>query len=183
MCNRFRNDKDFAAWEREFTSRNIVIFRTNDATPNRGVHGDVRPTDPAFVVRHDGAVETLPWGFPGPRGPVINYRSEGRDFPLDRRALILATAFYETTPPVDPKQKRKDWWVFEARHPFALAGYVRDGRFSLLTADAGPDVVAIHDRQPVVAVADDWNSWLTDPSSDILKPSAANTLTVQPHKG
>lgn len=132
MCNRFRNNKDWVAVEREFSATQITLLPPKRAKPNRGVIGDIRPTDPAYVVRPGGLTEILPWGFRSAHGPVINFRSEGRRFPLDQRGLVPVTGFYETTPSADPKQKRKDWWLIESDQPIALAAVIRDDRFSLL---------------------------------------------------
>ena len=52
------------------------------------------------------------WSWPGAGGkPVYNFRSDGREFPSGR-CLILTDGFYEFTAPADPKQKRKDRWLF-----------------------------------------------------------------------
>ena len=183
MCNRFRNNKNWAAVEREFSATKITLIPPKRAKPNRGVIGDIRPTDPAYVIRPGGVTEILPWGFPSARGPVINFRSEGRRFPLVQRGLVPVAGFYETTPSADPKQKRKDWWLFESDQPMALAAVIRDDRFSLLTVDAGPDVVAIHDRQPVVVPVADWLAWLEDETALVLKPSPGGTLMVRVAEG
>jgi len=65
----------------------------------------------------------------------------------------------------------------------ALAAVIRDDRFSLLTVDAGPDVVAIHDRQPVVVPVADWLAWLEDETALVLKPSPGGTLMVRVAEG
>lgn len=62
----------------------------------------------------------------------------------------------------------------------ALAAVIRDDRFSLLTVDAGPDVAAIHDRQPVVVSMADWSAWLGDETAQVLKPSPVGTVMVRP---
>jgi len=104
MCNRFRNNKNWAAVEREFSATKITLIPPKRAKPNRGVIGDIRPTDPAYVIRPGGVTEILPWGFPSARGPVINFRSEGRRFPLVQRGLGRSPAF--TKPRLPPIQSR-----------------------------------------------------------------------------
>lgn len=183
MCNRYRVAKDRAAIEHEMVGLDPpVLFPPDLAPPNRGVTGDIRPTDPAYVVGASGEVAILPWGFPGPRGPVINFRSEGRRFARESRCLVVADGFYETTAPADPKQKRRDWWLFETAsgEPFALAGLIRDGRFTLLTCAPGPDVAPIHDRQVAVLTGDQRRAWLSDPGQEVLSPSPAGLLRVSP---
>jgi putative SOS response-associated peptidase YedK len=76
---------------------------------------DVSITDPAPIVRlgPDGfEMVVRRWSWPGPTGkPVYNFRSDNREFPSGR-VLIIADGFYEFTKPADPKQKRKDRWLF-----------------------------------------------------------------------
>ncbi|MGH7047554.1 MAG: SOS response-associated peptidase family protein [Stellaceae bacterium] len=93
--------------------------------------------------RDDGAeLVQLRWGFPParPKGaPVINFRSEGRRFPVGR-CLIPASHFYEFTGRRSPKSK----WQFTklGEDCFCFAGLWRpmpDGdAFTLLTTEPAP---------------------------------------------
>src|SRR5258707_8434229 len=95
-----------------------------DPAPNLEPREDIWPTDKAPVIRRfeDGTNEfaELRWGFPpaGPKaGPVINFRSEGRRFPVGR-CLVPASHFFEFTGTKSPKTKWKftntsgDWFCF-----------------------------------------------------------------------
>jgi putative SOS response-associated peptidase YedK len=74
---------------------------------------DIWPTDRAPVIRRledrTNEFSELRWGFPSarPKGPlVINFRSEGRRFPV-RRCLAPASHFFEFTGTKSPKTKWK----------------------------------------------------------------------------
>ena len=138
----------------------------------------IRPTEAVAVVRPRGEAAELSlmrWGFAPPapkRPPVINFRSEGRSFGGEGRALILASHFFEYTGAKSPKTR----WRFTkvgvadgggAEDPFAIAGWTRAApegpnppltsagepwppSVTMLTCDPGPDVSPIHDRQIVI---------------------------------
>ena len=66
-----------------------------------------------------------------------------------------------------------DWFCF-----VGLLGRGKDGEaFTLLTTDAGPDVVPIHNRQPVVLDREAWTAWLNG-AAGLLGPSPAGSLVV-----
>jgi putative SOS response-associated peptidase YedK len=127
------------------------------------------------------------WSWPAPGGkPVFNMRSDGREFARDR-CLVIADGFYEFTAPPDPKSKRKACWLFRPAtgEPFAIAGLLRQHSeageaFTLLTVPPGPDVAAYHNRQLALLNLSQWRPWLDGSarSLDMLKPSAAGSLTV-----
>jgi putative SOS response-associated peptidase YedK len=139
--------------------------------------------------RRDDGVELvqLRWGFPPgrPKGaPIINFRSEGRRFPVGR-CLVPASHFYEFTGVKSPKVK----WKFKKADEdwFCFAGLWRpmpDGSgeaFTMLTTEPGPDVAPIHNRQVVVLDRPDWLNWLdlTHPEAELLRPLPAGSLTVE----
>jgi putative SOS response-associated peptidase YedK len=150
---------------------------------------DVAITDPAPVVRtgQDYELVVRRWSWPGPAGkPVYNFRSDGREF-SSARILILTDGFYEFTKPADPKQKRKDRWLFSDPNGgmIGIAGIVRGvpelgERFTMLTTEPGPDVAAYHNRQVAVVPASEWRAWLdpTIPARELLGPVPAGTLQV-----
>ena len=166
MCNDFGNHIPYSDYLAAFSQTRIPV-RWPKAAPNLEPREDIWPTDKTPVIRRleDGTNEfaELRWGFPParPKGaPIINFRSEGRRFPVGR-CLIPASHFFEFTGTKSPKAKWKftkageDWFCF--------AGLWRpmpeDGEaFTLLTTAPGPDVALIHDRQMVVLHRSEWSA-------------------------
>ena len=190
MCNLYRIEKNPDAIRRLFAGVQIPLTFP-EGIPNLEPR-DIHITDRAPVVRFDrdrGTAELVErrWSWPGPGGkPVFNMRSDGREFPKDR-CLVLADGFYEYTRPADPKQKRKDCWLFRPSegHEFAIAGLLRPhaqagDAFTLLTCPPGPDVELYHNRQIALLRPDQWRSWLDGSarSLDVLGPTPAGTLEV-----
>jgi putative SOS response-associated peptidase YedK len=151
---------------------------------------DVAITDPAPIVRVSRSFELVvrKWSWPGPSGkPVYNFRSDGREF-NSGRILIVADGFYEFTAPADPKQKRKDRWLFTspAGEMIGIAGLIRDvpgigERFTMLTTEPGSDISPYHTRQVAVLPPAAWQSWLDHsvPALDIIRPAAPGTLRAE----
>ena len=190
MCNLYRLEKGPDAIRKLFDQVQIPLGFP-EGIPNFEPR-DVHITDRAPIVQASDAraaqlVERR-WSWPGPNGkPVYNLRSDGREFPVNR-CLVLADGFYEYTAPADPKQKRKDRWVFTAAdgEPFAVAGFIRNTpgigeAFSLLTTVPSADVAPYHNRQIVLLRPADWKRWLEspDPVGDLLQPLPAGTLKVE----
>ena len=188
MCNLYTQSKSPDEIARLFREAQIDL-RFPEGVPNLEPR-EIRITDPAPIVRPLGDGFDLVvrrWSWPGQGGkPVYNFRSDGREFSTGR-CLIVADGFYEFTTPADPKQKRKDRWLFAPASGglLAIAGLVRDdpGRgeaFTMLTTEPGPDVAPYHGRQVAVLRPDQWKSWLTyeRPASQLLGPAPAGTLEV-----
>lgn len=160
-----------------------------EGAPNAEPRDDVRPTDPAPLVRDAGegraALVSMRWGLPptaAKRPLLINMRSENRTF-REGRALIPASWFYEYTGTKYPKTKWRiapagdDWLTLAALWKTTAEG----PRFTLLTVDAGPDVEPVHGRQPAIVAPADRAAWLdsTQPQPP-LAPSPAGALIVSP---
>src|SRR5918997_4885995 len=124
MCNDYGNRVPYSAYVDEFSQIRLpVVIPEPGRAPNLEPRDDIRPTDPAPVIRRaEGGVELtqMRWGFaPGrPKAPpVINFRSEGRRFP-NGRCLVPASHFFEFTGKKSPKAKWKftkadeDWFCF-----------------------------------------------------------------------
>ena len=190
MCNLYRIEKNPDAIRGMFADVQISLTFP-EGIPNLQPR-DVRISETAPIVRWNeekGVAELVErrWSWPSPaRKPVFNMRSDGREFPRDR-CLAIADGFYEYTAPDDPKQKRKNCWLFRPseRQEFAIAGLLRTTpeigeAYTLLTAPPGPDVEPYHDRQIALLRPDQWRSWLdgSAKSLDLLKPTAAGCLDV-----
>ncbi|HET6969893.1 MAG TPA: SOS response-associated peptidase [Phenylobacterium sp.] len=184
MCNEFRFERSLDDLIAELSQMQLPLTWEGGA-PNVEPRASIRPTDPAYILtgNDDGAhLSQLRWGFPGPRGPVINFRSEGRAF-AQGRCLVPADGFFEFTGQKAPKSK----WLFEpASGPFlALAGFVRDDRFTLLTCPPGPDMAPYHDRQVAILPPEHWAAWLdvSRPQPPITPLPAGKLKVTQVRKG
>jgi putative SOS response-associated peptidase YedK len=110
MCNDYGNYVDYADYLASFSQTRIPV-KWQDAIPNLQPRDDIWPTDKAPVIRRLEAgtndFTELRWSFPPAqpkRPPVINFRSEGRRFPVGR-CLVPASSFYEFTGTKTPKTK------------------------------------------------------------------------------
>lgn len=191
-----------ASYEAKFSIRQLVdLFTAAGAPltlpgglPNLEPMEEVRPTDAASAVRVvDGAADLvgMKFGFPPPPGrrggPVINFRSEGREIsngPRQGRALVPASGFYEFTGDKYPKTR----WKLAAADgsPLLLAAVWRASdageAFSLLTAEPGPDVAPYHTRGVLPLPPAAWADWLfaRRPTAELLAPPPAGTLVAAP---
>jgi putative SOS response-associated peptidase YedK len=188
MCNLYRLERNPDAIRRLFADQQIPLTFP-EGIPNFEPR-DVRITERAPVVRFNrdsGEAELIErrWSWRAPGGkPVFNMRSDGREFGRDR-CLVIADAFYEFTAAKDPKQKRKDCWLFRPATDFAIAGLLRNDpevgeAFTLLTVPPGNDIAPYHNRQIALLTPPQWRPWLDGSarSVELLAPSAAGFLTV-----
>jgi putative SOS response-associated peptidase YedK len=189
MCNLYTQSKSVDEVARLFREMQIPLTFP-EGLPNFAPR-DIAITDPGAIVRAGNTGYELivrRWSWPGPGGkPVYNFRSDGREFPSGR-CLIVADGFYEFTTATDPKQKRKDRWVFT--YPEApmlgIAGLVRTEpgvgeAFTMLTTEPGPDVAPYHNRQVALLAPAHWKEWLdtATPAAELLKPASAGSLRVE----
>jgi putative SOS response-associated peptidase YedK len=189
MCNLYTQTKSVDEVARIFREMQITLSFP-DGIPNLEPR-DIAITDPGPIVRAAGDSHELVvrrWSWPGPGGkPVYNFRSDGREF-ASGRCLILADGFYEFTAPADPKQKRKDRWLFTLPDggPMGIAGLVRatpgvGEAYTMLTCPPGPDVAPTHDRQVAVLQQSDWKAWLdySAPAGELVRTLPGGSLEVR----
>jgi putative SOS response-associated peptidase YedK len=191
VCNLYTLEKGPDAIRKIFEAAQVPLAFP-EGIPNFEPRS-VRITDRAPIVRFNrdsGAAELVErrWSWPGPHGkPVFNMRSDGREFGRDR-CLVVADGFYEFTSPCDPKQKRKDCWLFRPANgeAFAIAGILRDDpdigeAFTLLTVPPGPDIEPYHNRQIALLAPEQWRGWLDGSVSSkaVLRPTPAGGLSVE----
>lgn len=190
MCNLYTQTKSVDEVARIFRDMQMPIVFP-EGLPNIAPR-DIAITDPGVIVRQaqrDGEYELLVrrWSWPGAGGkPVYNFRSDGREF-ASGRCLIVADGFYEFTASPDPKQKRKDRWLFTASDGgmLGIAGLTRavtelGEAYTMLTTEPGPDVAPYHSRQVAVVPPNGWRAWL-DGSADaakLLGPLESGSLSV-----
>jgi putative SOS response-associated peptidase YedK len=189
MCNLYTQTTSVDEIARIFRDLQMPLLFPEGA-PNLAAR-DIAITDPGVIVRAAGQDYELVvrrWSWPAQNGrPVYNFRSDGREFPSGR-CLIAADGFYEFTTPADPKQKRKDRWLFTdpSGAMLGIAGLVRTNAgigeaFTMLTTEPGPDVAPYHSRQIALIAQGDWTAWLdhSTPAGDLIRPLPAGSLTVQ----
>ncbi len=168
MCNLYTQTRSVDEIKAIFAAAQMPLAFPEGA-PNLEPR-DIAITDPGPVVRAAATGYELVvrrWSWPMSNGrPLYNLRSEGRQFPSGR-CLILADGFYEYTAPADPKQKRKDRWLFGAADggPIGIAGLIRaqpgiGEAFTMLTTEPGPVVAPYHSRQVAVLAPAAWKGWL-----------------------
>ncbi len=190
MCNEVRRRIALGQIRDDFSHIRIPL-RFPEGLPNLAPLDSIRITDPNAIVRlgEEGAeLVVRRWSWPGAGGkPVYNFRSEGREF-SSGRCLIVADGFYEFTKPADPKQKRKDKWLFTKRDEpwFCIAGLWRSTpevgeAFTMLTTEPCADLAPYHHRQIAVLNRGDWARWLDPavPAREVLKPLPAGSLEVE----
>src|SRR3954470_7449569 len=112
MCNLYslKTGDLFATWAKVLKLPVVWEGKASNFEPRP----EIKMTEAAPIVRHVGdnaVVSMTKWGWPGPKGPVFNFRSDDHDFSKSDWVLIPADAFYEFTAP-QPGQKRKTRWKF-----------------------------------------------------------------------
>lgn len=209
MCNYFRHKRhSFVDWSEEFRRiRERLILP--DPLPNLRDH--VRPTDPVPTFRplHAEAPaegmelavvrwDLVPYFWKKPlKGKFLatNARSETvattaafKAAFARRRCLVPADAFHEWT---GGKGAKTMWEITAAAQPwFCFAGLwdraeTEDGPVescTILTTAAGPDMAAIHHRQPVILERGQWRTWLdlTADPAPLFAPGPPGTLRIEP---
>ena len=189
MCNLYRMEKNPDAIRRLFADLQVPLTFP-EGVPNFQPR-DIRISERGPIVKFDrdrGVAELVErrWSWPAPGGkPVFNMRSDGREFSRDR-CLVMVDGFYEYTAPADPKQKRKDRWLFQPTEgDIAIAGIVRNNpdvgeAFTMLTVPPGPDIVPYHNRGVALLSPPQWRAWLdgSAKSVEMLGPAVEGSLTV-----
>ena len=190
MCNDYGNHVAYAEYAEALKHLGVPLVAPV-APPNLQPRSDIWPSEIAPVLLSaPGGMELaqMRWGFParGPKGrPVINFRSEGRDFSSSRRCLVPASHFYEFKGRRAPKEKYRftlageDWFCFAGL--WRQAEGAEAASFTLLTTAPGPDVAPIHDRQMVIVKRDRWKDWLhlSEKDESILAPLPPGSLEVE----
>jgi putative SOS response-associated peptidase YedK len=180
MCNEYRRLNELSAITHEEFSRQVPVRWAGGLVPNLGPQESIRISDTAAIARRTPDVVELsmtPWAWKGPHGaPVFNFRSDGRSFAKSDRCLIPADGFFEFTGAKSPKSKHL--FTLAGEPWFWIAGIVKEGAFTMLTTEPGPDIAPFHNRQIVVlprAAGMDWLD-LTRPEAEILVPLPAENL-------
>jgi putative SOS response-associated peptidase YedK len=172
MCGRFL-----------MTQPNDAVARIFDARPDNDLpqvpRYNICPTQEVAVVTAVAGrrLQAMRWGFipswyaTPAQGPlIINARAETiatkpafRDAVRARRCIIPAAGFYEWS--AGQGGARLPWLI--TRSDGALMGFAGiwqawqgQQTCAMVTVDAGPGLVAIHHREPVILEPADWPLWL-----------------------
>lgn len=200
MCGRFALNVSAEDLSRLFGIAPQVL-------PDLGPRFNIAPTQPVLAVRQPAAgpreADLLRWGLlpawakdlaMGAR--MINARAESaadkpafRSALRHRRCIVPASGFYEWRAERDGKQP---YFIHDPQDAvLAIAGLWERWRApdglaletcALLTTAANPDVVALHDRMPVLLRPADFERWLdprlSDPLllTDLLQPAPSGSL-------
>lgn len=191
MCNAYEQHVKWAEYCKMMQALELDI-PTQQSELDLPQADDIRINDMGPVMRatgNDNEIELAPMNFglasdQPKRGPIFNYRSDGRSFSNSRRCVILTSGFYEFTGSKYPKTKHR--FALKDSPITAIAGIWREARgnhsaaFAMLTTQPGPDIKPYHDRQVVVLRPTDWAAWiwLTKPELELLRPLEAGVLEV-----
>ncbi len=173
MCGRFT-----------ITHPNEALAALFDASPGNdlpvGPNYNVCPTNSVAVVTSDGGhrrLRAMRWGFiptwykalnDGPL--IINARSDTvaakpafREAVRSRRCIVPASGFYEWSEG-DKGARLPSYFTRTDGEPMALAGiwqrWQDTDTVAIVSTEAGPGMVALHHREPVVLERSDWPLWL-----------------------
>lgn len=196
MCGRFA-----------ITLPNDAMARLFDATLSNDLPGvenyNVCPTNAVASVTSVGGVrrvQPMRWGFvpswydtPAAGPLVINARSETiatkpafREAIRSRRCLIPADGYFEWTK--DKDGTRLPWYIRRKnQQPLVFAGlwqeWERDGErlrtCAIVTCAAGPELTAIHHREPVLLAPDAFSLWLGEDghgAAVLMRPCQPSTM-------
>jgi len=164
----------------------------NDA-PEEDARYNIAPTDPVLVVGPHSA-ELVRWGIDGRKGGLFNLRAEtaiARPFYhrqlLGQRVVVPASHFYEWRA---VGKRRLPIAISRGQgNPLNLAGVLGrwEGRpaATILTTGPNAEIVALHNRMPVILNDDDAATWVLEELSleqvaGFLKPCPDGWLRLAP---
>lgn len=192
MCNAYEQHVKWVEYVRMMQELELGI-PTQQTELDLPQADDIRINQMGPVMRataNDNLVELVPMNFGLPsdqpkRGPIFNFRSDGRKFADSRRCLIPASGFFEFTGTKYPKTKHR--FTLNGVPFMVIAGIWREAKgnhplaFAMLTTEPSEDVAPYHDRQVVVLRPQDWSAWLwlTRPEAELLRPLPAGSLEVE----
>lgn len=174
---------------------------------------NVAPTQRSYCLRLEQGrrvIRSLRWGFSGPKGLVINARSERAPASLmfadaffHRRCGVVADGFLEWSGPSNHRQP--SWFRRPDKRPLVFAGLWRTNEngndndaddvdsFVVLTTAPNQLVASVHDRMPAIVDPADVDTWLAPPPDDprqrpafiarlsaTLRPADDELLTAYP---
>lgn len=162
---------------------------------------DVRPSESMPILRRaereaPWEVEAMRWGLlphwaqKKDLKPAINARGETvaekpyfRKAFAERRAIVVASAFFEWRLPREGETKKEKMRIARVDGlPVFLAALwepaAEASTYAIITAEAGPDLARVHDRQPVVLELGELEEWALRGGEGLLRPSAPGSLIL-----
>ncbi|HSO35924.1 MAG TPA: SOS response-associated peptidase [Labilithrix sp.] len=115
---------------------------------------NIAPSQPLPVIRTPGKLELLPWGTKERR--IINVRLERATTKPGGRCLVVLDGFYEWR----DADKQPFYFHRVDGKPFAVGGVVMGQGAAIVTSDPLAEIIALHDRMPLVLAEKDWSHWL-----------------------
>jgi putative SOS response-associated peptidase YedK len=154
MCGRFVLNRAVGELRRRFVKRQVVASE-REFTPSN----NIAPATPVAVLT-TGAIEVLMWGIQRQK-LVINARSEtvAQKFAKDineRRCVVPADGYFEW------KKETKQPYFFREQPGelmFFAGLYTSKGQFVIITREAAPELMWIHDRMPVILSEEQIEVW------------------------
>jgi putative SOS response-associated peptidase YedK len=210
MCGRYALARRADALARLFGAREAPGLR-EAYEPSYNIAPTHRVLGLAMTPSGDRVLDTYRWGLvpswandPSIGSRLFNARAATlwtsqafADAFARRRLVLLADGFFEWRR--GPDGRRRPLFLHRADGaPLLLAGlwerwwegaHRRDEPLvscTIVTTEAGPDLIGVHDRMPVVLELDDLDRWLDprrrdqDDRAELLRPSPAGTLTHHP---
>ncbi|WP_317928583.1 SOS response-associated peptidase [Halioxenophilus sp. WMMB6] len=197
MCGRYNLEPDAKAWLDSLAIARDLL----DAADWQGRYNIAPGTWVAIIRAAAGGdalvVDKTLWGFvpkwmkeEKPKSRPINARAETiaskpffRDAFKHRRCLFIASGYYEWQ--ATPAGKQPFNIVQRSGEPFLMAGiwdnWRGDDTAAIITIAANDELVAIHDRMPVMITPEDARSWLLDENpSQWLRPAPAGQFWGYP---
>jgi len=150
----------------------------------------IRKSDPGVIVRANGRVETMRWGFHREFNPSINNarsdKLEGgmwRESFHERRCVIPMSVFYEWGPGSGGRKQAHEFRDPDGDFLWAVGIWEEHSEhgacFSMVTTAASPVMSPIHDRMPALLRPEKMNQWLACSGGWDFQPFAG-PLVVEP---
>lgn len=150
----------------------------------------VRKSDPGAVVRADGGVELMRWGFHREFNPAINNaradKLEGgmwREAFHERRCVIPMTLFYEWGPGIGGRKQANEFRDVDDDYLWAAGIWEESAEFgscyTMVTTACSPLMAPIHNRIPALLRPEEMLEWLAGNGRWDFQPFAGS-LVVTP---
>ncbi len=185
MCGRYYIDDD------DYEIQQIIAALGDDGPINTG---EIFPTNVVPVIAQGGKIRLMKWGFAryNGGGKVINARSEtAAEKSMFSKAMgqcrcLLPASHYFEWQRSGSTKKQKYAISLPEKETLYMAGLFREEKdqplpvFVILTRQAAPSVMDIHDRMPVILPKSVQPLWLNSDHAAPLMDLAATELQTFP---